>query len=102
MNDAPCDGSGAVDGVRSLVADRAALPLALQGRKRSAIFAGARSVFLRDGLSGSNMDDVALAAGLSKPTVYRHFGSKGKLFEGLLEDMCGGKYATQLAGVRSL
>lgn len=61
-------------------------------RKQAAILDGARAVFLRDGFVGSNMDDVARVAGVGKQTVYRHFGSKEALFEGLLGDMCGGLF----------
>jgi TetR/AcrR family transcriptional regulator, mexJK operon transcriptional repressor len=60
----------------------------LQRRKRSAIFAGAKSVFLRQGFGLATMDDVAAAAGVGKQTVYRHFKSKEALFVGLVGAMC--------------
>lgn len=65
----------------------------LQARKRAAILGGARAVFLRDGFGGGSMDEVARAAGVGKQTVYRHFGSKEALFEGLLGEMCAGVFA---------
>ena len=34
------------------------------------------------------MDDVAARAGVSKMTVYRHFGSKEDLFAGVITDLC--------------
>jgi AcrR family transcriptional regulator len=37
------------------------------------------------------MDDIALAAGVGKQTVYRHFGAKEALFEGSIKEMCGGR-----------
>jgi TetR/AcrR family transcriptional regulator, mexJK operon transcriptional repressor len=47
--------------------------------KRAAIVAAARETFLRDGY-GVSMDTVAAEAGVSKVTVYNHFGSKEALF----------------------
>src|SRR3546814_11110148 len=37
--------------------------------------------------SGANMDVLAEAAGVSKPTIYLHFGSKASLFEAALRDL---------------
>ncbi|MBV9750058.1 MAG: TetR/AcrR family transcriptional regulator [Acetobacteraceae bacterium] len=74
----------------------------LQARKRAAILDGARTVFLRDGFGGSSMDEVARAAGVGKQTVYRHFGSKEALFEGLLAEMCGSVFAAPALQVRDL
>ena len=60
----------------------------LQLRKRSAIFDGAKAVFLRQGFGLATMDEVAAAAGVGKQTVYRHFKSKEALFVGLVSAMC--------------
>lgn len=48
--------------------------------KRAAILTAATSLFLRDGFAGVSMDQVAAAAGVSKLTVYSHFGDKDGLF----------------------
>ena len=68
----------------------AALPV-LNGRsdaKRDAILRGAKAVFLKHGFESTSMDVVALRAGVSKMTVYRHFGSKEALFAGVITDLC--------------
>jgi TetR/AcrR family transcriptional repressor of mexJK operon len=56
--------------------------------KRDAILRGAKAVFLKRGYEGTSMDVVALRAGVSKMTVYRHFGSKEVLFAGVISDLC--------------
>ncbi|MFD7571442.1 TetR/AcrR family transcriptional regulator [Streptomyces sp. NPDC059810] len=48
-------------------------------RKRQAIVRAARALFLREGF-GVGMDAIAAEAGVSKVTVYNHFGSKEALF----------------------
>ncbi|GAA3102064.1 TetR/AcrR family transcriptional regulator [Streptomyces rectiviolaceus] len=48
-------------------------------RKREAIVLAARSLFLREGF-GVGMDAIAAEAGVSKVTVYNHFGNKEALF----------------------
>lgn len=54
-------------------------------RKRRAILAAARTVFLREGFDAS-VDLVAAEAGVSKVTVYNHFGSKQALFVEVIKD----------------
>jgi TetR/AcrR family transcriptional regulator, mexJK operon transcriptional repressor len=55
--------------------------------KRRAILAAAEDAFLRDGYLGTNMDEIASVAQVSKPTVYRHFGSKDALFISVINAM---------------
>jgi AcrR family transcriptional regulator len=55
-------------------------------RKRRAILAAARGLFLRAGYPGTSMDDVAAAAGASKVTVYKHFSDKQSLFVAVITD----------------
>lgn len=53
--------------------------------KRQAIVRAARALFLRDGFS-VGMDTIAAEAGVSKVTVYNHFGSKEALFIAVITD----------------
>jgi AcrR family transcriptional regulator len=51
--------------------------------KRQAIVRAARELFLREGF-GVGMDTIAAEAGVSKVTVYNHFGSKEALFTAVI------------------
>ena len=51
-----------------------------RGRKYDDVIAGARSVFLRDGFDGANVDQIAREAGVSKATLYSYFDDKRLLF----------------------
>lgn len=53
-------------------------------RKRRAIIEAATIAFLAHGYRGTSMDAVAAAAGVSKQTVYQHFGDKQRLFRELI------------------
>src|SRR4051812_3822279 len=53
-------------------------------RKRRAIVEAATAAFLEHGYRGTSMDAVAAAAGVSKQTVYQHFGDKQRLFRELI------------------
>ncbi|MFG3496205.1 TetR/AcrR family transcriptional regulator [Streptomyces sp. NPDC047928] len=68
--------------------------------KRQAIVAAARTLFLRDGF-GVGMDAIAAEAGVSKVTVYNHFGGKEALFTavitGALDETLGEDSAAALA-----
>lgn len=48
------------------------------------ILDGALKVFAEAGYSGTTMDAVAAAAGLSKPTLYQYFPSKDELFQAMM------------------
>lgn len=54
--------------------------------KRSQILAGARQVFFAKGFDGASMSEIALAAGVSKGTLYVYFENKERLFAALVED----------------
>lgn len=48
--------------------------------KRREILDAAVDLFTRNGYEGTSVDDIAAAAGVSKQTVYSHYGSKENLF----------------------
>jgi TetR/AcrR family transcriptional repressor of mexJK operon len=48
--------------------------------KRAAILEAAKALFVRNAFAGTSMDAVAAEAGVSKLTVYSHFGDKDNLF----------------------
>ena len=56
--------------------------------KRQAILTAATEVFLDLGFGAASMDSVAQRAAVSKATVYKHFGSKEKLFGAIIESRC--------------
>lgn len=49
-------------------------------RKRKALLLAATEVFLDKGYDCTSMDDVAAKAAVSKPTVYKYFSDKERLF----------------------
>ncbi|TFC48608.1 TetR/AcrR family transcriptional regulator [Cryobacterium sp. TMT2-17-1] len=59
-------------------------------RKHRAILEAAETLFLRDGYLGTSMDELAERSGVSKQTVYKHFGSKEVLFVELVTTMTAG------------
>lgn len=56
--------------------------------KRDAILKAAQRYFLKHGFEAANMDQIAAAAGVSKQTVYGHFGSKDELFKTVISAKC--------------
>ncbi|MFI8977346.1 TetR/AcrR family transcriptional regulator [Nocardia asteroides] len=68
--------------------DLAGNSAAEQARLR--IMEAAMEVFLRHGYLGTRIDEIAKVAGSSKQTIYKHFGSKDKLFEQIVFDRLGG------------
>ncbi|TDU88000.1 TetR family transcriptional regulator [Kribbella voronezhensis] len=75
---------------RVLTGDRAA-------RKRQAIIEAARSAFVRDGFDAA-MDAIATDAGVSKVTVYNHYGTKETLFMAVIGDALEESLAGAIAG----
>ncbi|HET9444289.1 MAG TPA: TetR/AcrR family transcriptional regulator [Acidimicrobiales bacterium] len=56
-------------------------------RRRRQLLDVAIECFAARGFHGTSMDDVALAAGVTKPVLYQHFGSKRDLYLQILEDV---------------
>ena len=50
------------------------------GERREAVLAAALEAFARGGLHGTSTEDIAAAAGISQPYLFRLFGTKKKLF----------------------
>ena len=53
--------------------------------RRALILQVAGELFARDGYAGTRLDDVAAAADVTKPVLYRHFAGKQALYLALLE-----------------
>jgi AcrR family transcriptional regulator len=62
-------------------AQRRRLPLA---ERRELITRAAGELFGEHGFDGTRLDDIAAAAGVTKPVLYRHFDSKRDLYLALL------------------
>ncbi len=56
--------------------------------KRAAILEAAKELFIEQGFNGISMDGIAAAAGVSKLTVYSHFGDKETLFSEAIQAKC--------------
>ena len=55
--------------------------------RRAQILDVAIDVFGRSGYFGASMNDIAEAAGVTKPVLYQHFDSKSDLYSALLEEV---------------
>ena len=62
--------------------------------KAQQILEGALQEFLVHGYAATSMDRVAASAGVSKATVYSHFGDKEGLFVALVKRLAQKKYQT--------
>ena len=62
--------------------------------KSAAILQGAMQEFLKNGYAATSMDKVAKSAGVSKATVYSHFGDKENLFNAVMQDLVKDKFQT--------
>ena len=56
--------------------------------KGSAILEAARRLFTTHGYDGASMDQIAAEAGVSKLTVYSHYGDKDALFSEVVKSFC--------------
>ncbi|MFZ2754836.1 MAG: TetR/AcrR family transcriptional regulator [Lysobacteraceae bacterium] len=56
--------------------------------KRAAILDVAKRLFSQNGFDGVSMDQIAAEAGVSKLTVYSHFGDKESLFSSAIRAKC--------------
>jgi len=64
--------------------------------RREQLIDVAVSVFARNGYHTTSMNDVAEAAGVTKPVVYQHFASKRDLYLALLDEV-GLRLLTRIA-----
>ncbi|MEO0903667.1 MAG: TetR family transcriptional regulator, partial [Pseudomonadota bacterium] len=60
-------------------------PTRIQQRNRAAIMSAGLDVFSKFGFRGATLDQIAEAAGLSKPNLLYYFASKEAIHDALLE-----------------
>lgn len=54
--------------------------------RRAQLTSVARALFSEKGLGGTSIEEIAAAAGVSKPVVYEHFGAKERLYAAVVEE----------------
>ena len=64
-------------------------------QRRQQLLEVALAVFGRDGFHHTSMNDLAEAAGVTKPVLYQHFGSKRELYLEVLREV-GGRLMTSV------
>ena len=79
-------------------ADAAAKPSRIQQRNRTRILDAALDVFSQHGFRGATLDQIAQAAGLSKPNILYYFSGKEEIHVTLLN----GLMDTWLAPMREI
>ncbi|MEM8781640.1 MAG: TetR/AcrR family transcriptional regulator [Planctomycetota bacterium] len=57
--------------------------------KHTEILRQAKDLFMRQGFERTSMEAIAAAAGVSKPTLYRHFADKPALFRAVIRHVGG-------------
>ena len=61
--------------------------MSVQQNKRATILAAAETQFSQYGFRRTTMDDIARAAGVSRPSLYSYFNNKEEIFRGLSVDL---------------
>lgn len=56
-----------------------------RAQRRSQLTDVGRSLFALRGLDGTTIEEIAVSAGVSKPVIYEHFGSKEGLYREVVE-----------------
>ena len=56
-----------------------------RGERRERILASATSLFVENGFHGAGIDDIAAAAGVTGPAIYRHFKNKDAVLVALFD-----------------
>lgn len=64
--------------------------------KRASILTAASKLFVQHGYGGVSMDQIAAEAGVSKLTVYSHYGDKDSLFAAAVQAHCERGMPTEL------
>jgi AcrR family transcriptional regulator len=64
-------------------------------RRRRQLLDVALELFAQRGFHGASMDELAEAAGVTKPVLYQHFGSKRELYLEVLDDV-GSRLLTEI------
>ncbi|WP_329571003.1 TetR/AcrR family transcriptional regulator [Kitasatospora sp. NBC_01266] len=62
-------------------------PAGRRNAKQDAIRRAAMRVFLRHGYAGTSIDAILAEAGVSRQTLYNHFGGKEGLFRAVVQDV---------------
>lgn len=83
------------------MATRTATPRRTPDKRRSILDAAA-PVFGEAGYERASIETIAAAAGVSKPTVYSHFGSKENLFRQSVADSARSLNADSLTAIQQL
>lgn len=60
-----------------------------RGERRERILASAASLFEENGFHGAGIDDIAAAAGVTGPAIYRHFKNKDAVLVALFDRLAG-------------
>jgi len=60
-----------------------------RGERRERILASAISLFEENGFHGAGIDDIAAAAGVTGPAIYRHFKNKDAVLVALFDRLAG-------------
>lgn len=76
-------------------------PSPVRDAKEAAIIDAARATFLAHGYDAASMDQIALAAGVSKRTVYNRFRSKEELFAAAIEETCRSILPIDIAAIEA-
>jgi TetR/AcrR family transcriptional regulator, mexJK operon transcriptional repressor len=69
-----------------------------RGDRRRRIMDAAASLIMAQGYGATSMDAVARDAGVSKATLYAHFGAKAQLFMAIVAEECARHDASQNGG----
>jgi AcrR family transcriptional regulator len=65
-----------------------------RGQRKQQLLNAALHVFVKTGYHAASMDEIASYAGVTKPVLYQHFGSKRELYLAVLEAGSEGFLAT--------